>query len=58
MDVNNHMDVHHRKSEPWKITLVDTGDLTETGGRLRRVMQYLNGSSFVLRMVMELLISM
>ena len=46
MDVNNHMDVHHRKSEPWKITLVDTGDLTETGGRLRRVMQYLNGSSF------------
>jgi glucose-1-phosphate cytidylyltransferase len=46
MDIDNHMEVHHRKSEPWKVTLVDTGDLSQTGGRLRRVAPYLNGSSF------------
>ena len=46
MDVNNHAEVHHRKSEPWKITLVDTGDLSDTGGRLRRVGEYLDDSSF------------
>ena len=46
MDVDNHMEVHQQKSEPWKVTLVDTGDLSQTGGRLRRVRPYLNGSSF------------
>lgn len=46
MDTDNHTEVHHRKSEPWKITLVDTGDLSDTGGRLRRVGEYLNDSSF------------
>ena len=46
MDVDNHMEVHHRNSEPWKVTLVDTGDATQTGGRLARVGSYLNGSSF------------
>ena len=30
MDSDNHMEVHRRKSEPWKVTLVDTGDLTNT----------------------------
>jgi glucose-1-phosphate cytidylyltransferase len=40
------MEVHQRKSEPWKVTLVDTGDLSQTGGRLARVRPYLNGSSF------------
>ncbi len=33
----NEMHVHQRKAEPWKVTLVDTGDDTLTGGRLKRV---------------------
>ena len=37
---NNQMQVHERHAEPWKITLVDTGDETMTGGRLRRVSRY------------------
>jgi glucose-1-phosphate cytidylyltransferase len=38
---HNSMEVHHRYAEPWKVTLVDTGDETFTGGRLRRVASYL-----------------
>lgn len=38
--VNNQMEVHHRKAEPWKVTLVDTGEETLTGGRLKRVKDY------------------
>lgn len=34
---NNRMEVHHHKAEPWKVTLVDTGEDTLTGGRLKRV---------------------
>lgn len=34
---SNSMDVHHKRAEPWKITLVDTGDDSLTGGRLKRV---------------------
>ena len=37
---NNQMRVHHRKAEPWKVTLVDTGEETLTGGRLKRVGDY------------------
>jgi glucose-1-phosphate cytidylyltransferase len=37
---NNHMEVHHQKAEPWRVTLVDTGEETLTGGRLRRVAEY------------------
>ena len=40
---SNQMEVHHRKAEPWRVTLVDTGDNTLTGGRLKRVEQYLRG---------------
>lgn len=36
----NEMQVHEQKAEPWKVTLVDTGDETMTGGRLRRVARY------------------
>ncbi len=36
----NRMEVHHRRAEPWKVTLVDTGDTSMTGGRLRRVANY------------------
>lgn len=38
---SNQMEVHERKAEPWKVTLVDTGDETLTGGRLKRVAPYL-----------------
>jgi glucose-1-phosphate cytidylyltransferase len=37
---NNQMEVHHKKAEPWRVTLVDTGDETLTGGRLKRVANY------------------
>ena len=37
---NNEMEVHHRRAEPWSVTLVDTGDASMTGGRLRRVADY------------------
>jgi glucose-1-phosphate cytidylyltransferase len=38
---NNQMIVHEQKAEPWTVTLVDTGESTQTGGRLRRVRHYL-----------------
>ncbi len=41
--VNNKMEVHEQHAEPWRVTLVDTGDETMTGGRLRRVARYLEG---------------
>ena len=38
---NNKMKVHQQNAEPWTVTLVDTGEETETGGRLKRVLPYL-----------------
>jgi glucose-1-phosphate cytidylyltransferase len=40
---SNTMEVHQKNAEPWRVTLVDTGDDTLTGGRLKRVAGYLNG---------------
>ena len=37
---SNRMDVHHKRAEPWNVTLVDTGEHSMTGGRLRRVAKY------------------
>jgi glucose-1-phosphate cytidylyltransferase len=37
----NEMQVHHKKAEPWRVTLVDTGEDTLTGGRLKRVAEYI-----------------
>lgn len=37
---NNRMEVHHKHAEPWRVTLVDTGDDTLTGGRLKRVADF------------------
>jgi glucose-1-phosphate cytidylyltransferase len=37
----NTVKVHHKRAEPWKVTLVDTGDDTQTGGRLLRVADYI-----------------
>lgn len=42
------MTVHNNISEPWKVTLVDTGLNTMTGGRIKRVREHLNGESFFL----------
>ena len=39
---NNHMEIHKRNTEPWKVTLVDTGETTQTGGRLAKVRSYLD----------------
>lgn len=36
----NRMDIHRETAEPWRVTLVDTGDATQTGGRLKRVLPY------------------
>lgn len=38
---SNQMEVHQRNVEPWRVTLVDTGENTQTGGRLKRVHSYL-----------------
>ena len=43
---NNQMHVHHKSAEPWKVTLVDTGENSMTGGRLRRVREYLDDGDF------------
>lgn len=40
---DNSMTVHERKAEPWKVTLVDTGESTLTGGRLKRITDYIKG---------------
>jgi glucose-1-phosphate cytidylyltransferase len=37
----NEMEVHFHKAEPWKVTLIDTGEGTQTGGRLKRVAEYI-----------------
>jgi glucose-1-phosphate cytidylyltransferase len=39
----NSLEVHQKKAEPWRVTLVDTGETTQTGGRLRRVRDYIDG---------------
>jgi glucose-1-phosphate cytidylyltransferase len=43
---NNSMQVHQKKAEPWKVTLVDTGEATQTGGRLKRVQEYVGHNDF------------
>ncbi len=43
---NNSMEVHENGSEPWRVTLIDTGDSSGTGGRLRRVKQFLGDEDF------------
>ena len=45
---HNEMDVHQSGAEPWRVTLVDTGDQTMTGGRLKRVMPYVGDEQFCL----------
>jgi len=44
----NQMEVHHRYVEPWRVTLVDTGENTLTGGRLKRVKDHIGAGPFCL----------
>ena len=46
MDEDNRMEIHLRRNESWKVTLVDTGELTQTGGRLARVRPFLDDDAF------------
>ncbi len=43
---SNQMEVHQRNAEPWRVTLVDTGEETMTGGRIKRVADYVKGEDF------------
>ncbi len=43
---HNKIDIHYRRAEPWRVTLVDTGLGTMTGGRLKRVREYLGDEPF------------
>ena len=45
---NNSMQIHSNIAEPWKVTLADTGEKTQTGGRIRRIRQYLSGKPFLM----------
>ena len=42
----NSMEVHQRNAEPWRVTIVDTGEGTMTGGRLKRVASYIGNKTF------------
>ena len=42
----NSMQVHHQRAEPWRVTIVDTGEQTMTGGRLRRVRSFIGNEAF------------
>jgi len=42
----NSMEVHQRNAEPWRVTVVDTGETTMTGGRLKRVASYIGNTTF------------
>lgn len=46
--VNNGMEIHQNYVEPWKVTLVDTGANTMTGGRVKRIQPYIGNSPFML----------
>ena len=44
---NNHVEVHDSNCEPWKVTLIDTGINTQTGGRIKRVQKYIGDETFM-----------
>lgn len=45
---NNHMEIHNNEAEPWKVTLLETGIDTMTGGRIKQAQKYLEGDTFLL----------
>lgn len=44
----NKMEVHHQNVEPWRVTLIDTGEETMIGGRIKRIIEYVDGEDFCL----------
>ena len=44
----NKMIVHNQRTEPWRVTVVDTGDGTMTGGRIKRVQKYVGDEAFMM----------
>lgn len=44
--IENKMEIHQNNAEPWRVTLVETGENTMTGGRLKRVAKYLDNDDF------------
>jgi glucose-1-phosphate cytidylyltransferase len=42
----NSMEVHQNAAEPWKVTLIDTGEQSQTGGRLKRIARYVGDETF------------
>ena len=42
----NRMEVHRKAAEPWRVTLIDTGAATQTGGRIRRILPYVENAPF------------
>ncbi|HEY4654454.1 MAG TPA: sugar phosphate nucleotidyltransferase, partial [Cyclobacteriaceae bacterium] len=44
----NKMEVHNANAEPWRVTLIDTGETTMTGGRIKRIRDYLSDETFCL----------
>ena len=45
---NNQMEIHQNNIEPWKVTLIDTGENSMTGGRLKRIKEYIGDETFFL----------
>jgi len=45
---NNNMEVHQNGAEPWKVTLIDTGEKTMTGGRIKKIREYIGEDTFCL----------
>ena len=43
---NNKMEIHNNNAEPWKVTLIDTGENSMTGGRVKRIKDYVGDESF------------
>src|SRR4051794_23583903 len=41
----NRMDVHRKTAEPWHVTLIDTGERVQTGGRVKRIIPYVGGEA-------------
>src|SRR3974390_8460 len=41
----NRMEVHRNAAEPWRVTLVDTGENTQTGGRIKRIIEHVRGEN-------------
>lgn len=42
----NRMDIHRKTAEPWRVTLIDTGEATQTGGRIKRIIPHVQGDPF------------